>query len=176
MTSLFIAKKTRGQPWFFFKIEYLILPRTAWSSKGHARVQWFCRKLSGSYIVQSIQYSLEGMKFLLCFEYRISNKEFRTAEVFRRNRALFFTSIFCGSYSRRRDSWWLNVEHYQGGQIRRSWSSLRGQPKVGFFEPGFFTVCWNWHEDPSSIEKTNRGYYLPGHGKGRQEKWLDLRG
>jgi hypothetical protein len=27
----------------------------------------------------------------------ISNKEFRTAEVFRRNRALFFTSIFCGS-------------------------------------------------------------------------------
>ncbi len=30
-------------------------------------------------------------------EYRISNKEFRTAEVFERREAMFFTSIFCGS-------------------------------------------------------------------------------
>ena len=27
----------------------------------------------------------------------ISNKEFRTAEVFERNKTMFFTSIFCGS-------------------------------------------------------------------------------
>ena len=27
----------------------------------------------------------------------ISNKEFRTAEVFERNKKIFFTSIFCGS-------------------------------------------------------------------------------
>src|SRR6056300_1493714 len=27
----------------------------------------------------------------------ISNKEFRTAEVFERNKTIFFTSIFCGS-------------------------------------------------------------------------------
>ena len=31
------------------------------------------------------------------FEYRISNKEFRTAEVFESSKAIFLTSIFCGS-------------------------------------------------------------------------------
>ena len=31
------------------------------------------------------------------FEYRISNKEFRTEEVFEGNKTIFFTSIFCGS-------------------------------------------------------------------------------
>ncbi len=30
-------------------------------------------------------------------QYRISNKEFRTAEVFKKDKAMFFTSIFCGS-------------------------------------------------------------------------------
>jgi hypothetical protein len=31
------------------------------------------------------------------FEYRISNKEFRTAEVFESSKKMFLTSIFCGS-------------------------------------------------------------------------------
>ena len=34
---------------------------------------------------------------LLYFEYRISNKEYRTAEVFESSKAIFFNSIFCGS-------------------------------------------------------------------------------
>ena len=38
-----------------------------------------------------------GIKPLLCFECRMSNKEFRTAEVFEKNEKMFFTSIFCGS-------------------------------------------------------------------------------
>jgi hypothetical protein len=38
-----------------------------------------------------------GIQLPLYFEYRISNKEFRTAEVFRRSKTMFFTSIFCGS-------------------------------------------------------------------------------
>ncbi len=35
--------------------------------------------------------------FRFYFEYRISNKEFRTAEVFESSKPIFFTSIFCGS-------------------------------------------------------------------------------
>jgi hypothetical protein len=38
-----------------------------------------------------------GITPLLYFEYRISNKEFRTAEVFEKNKTMFFTSMFCGS-------------------------------------------------------------------------------
>jgi hypothetical protein len=38
-----------------------------------------------------------GVHPLLYFEFRISKKEFRTAEVFESSKAMFFTSIFCGS-------------------------------------------------------------------------------
>ena len=38
-----------------------------------------------------------GVHSALYFEYRMSNKEFRTAEVLERNKTMFVTSIFCGS-------------------------------------------------------------------------------
>ena len=37
------------------------------------------------------------MKPICYLEYRMSNKEFRTAEVLESNETMFFTSIFCGS-------------------------------------------------------------------------------
>jgi len=36
-------------------------------------------------------------QLVLYFKYRISNKEYRTAEVFESRKKMFFTSIFCGS-------------------------------------------------------------------------------
>jgi hypothetical protein len=38
-----------------------------------------------------------GIQPVLYFEYRTSNKEFRTAEVIEKKKTMFFTSIFCGS-------------------------------------------------------------------------------
>ena len=46
---------------------------------------------------QSCSADWSGIGPILYLEYRISNKEFRTAEVFENNERVFFTSIFCGS-------------------------------------------------------------------------------
>jgi len=49
--------------------------------------------------VQTFNPALSGIEAVLYLEYRISNKEFRTAEVLKNmtNKTMFFTSIFCGS-------------------------------------------------------------------------------
>jgi hypothetical protein len=65
----------------------------------------------------------------------ISNKEFRTAEVFERNKKIFFTSIFCGSAVHILDDVIADSEMPsadQGDRIRRSCSPFHEQIKVGF--------------------------------------------
>jgi hypothetical protein len=84
---------------------------------------------------------------LLYFEYRISNKEFRTAEVFKSSKAMFFTSIFCGSLfcgsavhilkGVIADSSMLSAD--QGERIRSPSCTLKGMPKAVSYAPGFFT-------------------------------------
>jgi len=61
---------------------------------GQVRVKWLCLKL---YCAELSGSAWSEIQPLLYFEYRISNKEFRTAEVFEKNKKMFFTSIFCGS-------------------------------------------------------------------------------
>jgi hypothetical protein len=46
-------------------------------------------------LAKSKTFAFRG-RTLVCFGFRISNKEFRTAEVFESSKAIFFTSIFCG--------------------------------------------------------------------------------
>jgi hypothetical protein len=48
-------------------------------------------------LVDYVFHTVAGFSLLCILKYRISNKEFRTAEVFERSKTKFFTSLFCGS-------------------------------------------------------------------------------